>query len=382
MGESEAWQQLVSRLDGLGNRMSAAEVLPDDPVVRSEAFLHLTQQLLCWLEWSIGYGDPAEPAFQRQNDLVTPWGGPNADNVYRHARVSPHHSYVVRGRMNSCEEFVLAIREGFRHTDRPATLAELTASDIGIGPDDDFELIIGGRGPEPNRIPLPEGAIMCSIREYYVDWRAREPATWTIERVSGDPEPPPSYRSGLDEALDLTERSLVFWNEYMRAARDRQEDNTFGSKVDVPRGLGISQFLFCFYDLAPDEALVVECEAPDARYWSFQVYGLHFFRPLDLVRTTSLNCLQSAPSADGRVRIVVAHHDPGVANWLDTTGRPTGLLNYRHFWGAPLPNPRTKVVPFDMVRAALPADTPTADRDERAAQMETRRRHLAWRFRT
>jgi hypothetical protein len=382
MGDAESWQQLVSRLDDLGNRVLSAEGLPDDPAVRSEAFLHLTQQLLCWLEWSIGYGDQAEPAFQRQNDLVTPWGGPNADNVYRHARVSPQHTYIVRGRMNSCEEFALAIREGFRHTDRPATLAELTASDVGIGPGDDFELILGGRGPEPNRVRLPDGAIMCSIREYYFDWRAREPATWTIERVSGAPEQPPSYQTSLDEAMDLTERSLVFWNEYMRAARDRQEDNTFGSKVDVPRGLQISQFLFCFYDLNPDEALVVECEVPEARYWSFQIYGLHFFRPLDIVRPTSLNHLQVVPGADERVRIVLAHHDPGVANWLDTTGRPTALLNYRHFWGAPLPKPQTQVVPFDTVWDVLPADTPTVDRDQRAGQMQARRQHLAWRFRT
>ena len=382
MGDTEPWQQLVSRLDDLGDRVSPAGGFPDDPAVRGEAFLHLTQQLLCWLEWSIGYGDPAEPAFQRQNDLVTPWGGPNADNVYRHARVSPRHSYVVRGRMNACEEFVLAIREGFRHTDRPATLAELTASDIGIGQGADFELILGGRGPEPNRVPLPDGAIMCSVREYYFDWRAREPATWTIERVSGDPEPPASYESRLDEALDLTERSLVFWNEYMRAARDRQDDNTFGAKVDVPRGLQISQFLFCFYDLAPDEALVVESEVPDARYWSFQIYGLHFFRPLDIVRPTSLNRWQAVPGADERVRIVVAHRDPGVANWLDTTGHRTALLNYRHFWGSPLPNPRTQVVPFDRVRDALPADTPTIDRDQRTGQIEARQQHLAWRFRT
>ena len=32
------------------------------------------------------HADPRAPAFQRQNDLFTQWGGPNADNVYRHAR--------------------------------------------------------------------------------------------------------------------------------------------------------------------------------------------------------------------------------------------------------------------------------------------------------
>ncbi len=352
------------------------------PGAGSEGYLHLAEQLLCWLEWSVGYGNAARPAFQRQNDLVTPWGGPNADNVYRHARVSPRYSYVVRGRMNSCEEFALAIREGFRHTDTPGTLTELTASDIGIGPGDEFSLLLGGSGPEPNRVPLPEGSVMCSVREYYFDWQEAEPATWTIERDAGVPTATPSFDDQMEEALELTEQSLRYWADYMHSARARQEDNAFGSKVDVPRGLRISQFLFCFYDLGPDEALVVETRTPDARYWSFQLYGLEYFRPLDIGRTTSLNHRQAAIGDDDRVHIVVAHQDPGVPNWVDTMGRGTGLLNYRHFWGAPLPSPRTRVVPIADVRDVLPSDTAIVTPGHREAQVRARRRHLAWRYRT
>src|SRR5207245_9593542 len=90
-----------------------------------------------------------------------------AGSLFLHVRVSPRHRYRVRGRMNSGEEFALAIREGFRHTDKPGTLTELTASDIDIGAERDFELLLGGEGTEPNRVSLPDGAIMCSIREYY-----------------------------------------------------------------------------------------------------------------------------------------------------------------------------------------------------------------------
>ena len=381
MSEPDAWHGLLRGLDALGQRVLGDD-FPGDPRGRAECFRHLAQQTLCWLEWAIGYGDPARPAFQRQNDLVTPWGGPNADNVYRHARVSPRHEYRVRGRMHSCEEFALAIREGFRHTDRPATLTELTASEIGIRADTDFELILGGEGNEPNRVALPDGAIMCSIREYYFDWQPREPATFTIECMGGAPRPSPTYEDGLAEALDLTERSLLFWNDYMRDARARQDDNTFGGKVDVPRGLQLSQFGFCFYDLGPGEALVVDCDVPDARYWSFQLYGMHFFRAFDLERITSLNHRQAEVGADGRLHLVVAHKDPGVPNWLDTTGRQVALLNYRHFWGSPLPTPQTRVVPFDDLRSALPAGTPQVDGSARDRQIRARRDHLAWRFRT
>jgi hypothetical protein len=109
---------------------------------------------------------------------------------------------------------------------------------------------------------------------------------------------------------------------------------------------------------------------------------MYFFRAFDIGRVTSLNHRQATLGTDGRLQLVVAHRDPGVANWLDTMGRHVGLLNYRHFWGSALPTLRTVVVPFDDVRAALPADTTLVDTDARQRELAARREHLAWRFRT
>ena len=84
---------------------------------------------------------------------------------------------------------------------------------------------------------------------------------------------------------------------------------------------------------------------------------------------------------DGGARLVVAHRDPGVPNWLDTMSRPLALLNFRYFWGSTLPAIETRVVPVSEVRAALSADTPTVDAATRAQEVRDRRDHLAWRYR-
>ena len=60
----------------------------------------------------------------------------------------------------------------------------------------------------------------------------------------------------------------------------------------MPRGLQLSQFGFCFYDLAPDEALHVHSDVPDTRYWSLQLYRMRWFSPYDISRITSLNHTQ------------------------------------------------------------------------------------------
>ncbi len=385
--DRERWQAFVDQLGELGRTITTAP-FPATPADDLEGLRHLALQAVCWMEWSLAHQDPRAPMFQRQNDLVLQWGGPNADNIYRHARVHPSHTYRIVGRMHSCEDFILAIRRNFMHMENNGTIAELSGHDLGLGPGDDFEILLGGEGDEPNRVPLPDGALSVSIREYYFDWQPREPATFTIECLDADgPGAPFTSKSlafGLDEAATHLHRSLTYWNQYMLDARAEQTDNVFGGGYDVKRGLAAAKYAFCFFDLAPDEVLVVESDIPDSRYWSFHLYSLAWWEALEFgSRVTTRNHTQTRISDDGRIRVVVAHDDPGVANWLDTEGRREALLTLRWFWpGGDPPSPVARVVKLADVRAALPADEPVVTPDQRRAELHARRDHLAWRFRT
>jgi hypothetical protein len=387
----EAWRAACRRLTALGDRL-ADDDFPSAPGDRVAGVAHLAEQVICWVGWSVFHADARRPAFQRHNDLVTQWGGPNADNVYRHAPVDAARRYRITGRMHACDEFILAVRAGFMHQARWGTLHEVTASELGIGPGDDVDLVVGEGGD----VPLPEGAAMVSIREYYFDWRPEEPAVLTIERLDdddgdeadGDSDDADEHDAAelarrLDEAVTGVERSLEYWNDYLRARRAEHPPNTFAAPLRLAKGLQAARYGFCFWDLGPGEALVVETDAPDARYWSFQLYQLGWFELVDLVeRQSSLNHTQAMIDRDDRVRVVVAHDDPGVANWLDTGGRPAGLLTFRWFWSSADPAPAARVVPLGRLAATLPPGTATCTPSERAETLRRRRRHLAWRFRT
>ena len=138
-----------------------------------------------------------------------------------------------------------------------------------------------------------------------------------------------------------------------------------------------------FWDLGPDEALVIETDIPRARYWGLQLATLGWFEQVDPIqRITSINQHQAIPGQDGRIRFVIAHADPGVPNWLDTAEHRDGLLTYRWFWPEMDPTPTSRVVKLADVRNVLPAKTATIDAQARRDEIRTRKQHLAWRFRT
>ncbi len=380
-----AWGEVTDRLAALGRRL-ADDDYPTEAADRADGVAHVLEQSLCWLGWSVFHADPRRPAFHRQNDLVTQWGGPNADNVYRHARVEPGRRYRIRGLMHSCEEFILAVRAGFMHLPTWGTLVEVTASELGIGEGDEIDIVVGEGGD----VPLPEGSLTVSIREYYFDWREAEPATFTIECLDADAAAPAERRSPatlatqLREGIDGVVHSVEHWNRYLRERRAEGEDNRFRPPFAQAKGLDAARYAFCFWDLGPDDALVVEVPRPPAPYWTFQLYEMGWFELVDVTeRISSLNHTQAPVDADDRIRLVVSHVDPGVANWLDAGGRRTGLLTFRAFWtDGEVPTPATRVVPVEQAAAALPPATRTVDSRQRSEQLAARRRHLAWRFRT
>ncbi|NNE72673.1 MAG: hypothetical protein HKN26_03340 [Acidimicrobiales bacterium] len=383
-----AWGRALDRLRTLGDRLAAT---PPADSTELEAFEHLVDQTSLFFAWETLHADPSRPFFHRHNDLVSQWGGPNADNVYRHARIDPGRRYRIHGRMHSCDEFLLALRAGFMHNEIWGTKAQVTASDLGIGPGDEFELFLGGDPLDPtwpDAVAIPDGVIMASVREYYYAWTAEEPATILIECLDPDPAgelTETEFERRLEQSLAQIEDSITYWDRYMADNRADRVDNEFApTTVKVGKGLPMARYEFCFWNLEPGQALIIECDEPQARYWATQLYMMHTFELVDPYGgISSRNQAQSRVDSDGKARYVLAATDPGVPNWLDTRGRSAGLCTVRWFWPTADVEPAltSRVVPLDDVRNHLPDETPEVSKTARAEELAARRAHLRWRFR-
>ena len=126
--------------------------------------------------------------------------------------------------------------------------------------------------------------------------------------------------------------------------------------------------------MAPDEALILETELPEKRpYWNVQLND-ELWNALEFIyRQSSLNGHQARVDSDGRFRAVIAHVDPGVANWLDPVGSRQGMLIGRWYGCSTNPVPTLTRVPLADLRRHVPADTPILTAAEREAQLRTRR---------
>ena len=358
----------------------------DSPRVRADGFAYLARLAEVALQQQLHGADAAYPRFVANPNPRAKWGAENADNRYLWARVDPGAVYRVSGHRGTSFELLFEAKQGFMQLGQPRNFAARLASELSVDADGRFELWLGGPARAGNWIPLDPEAQWLLVREYFVDWANETPARLAIERVgaaTGAPRhvDPARVAAQIEAAAAWTLGTARFWHEWVAQLRAGHVPGQLAAARRYEGGADDIRYGNDWFQLGNGEALVVECDTPDARYWSFQLCDT-WFCSLDYANhQTSLNAAQTRRDADGRVRIVVAHRDPGVPNWLDTTGLSEGVFQYRFIWTRATPQPTAQLVQLGRLRDVLPASTPHTTPAERRATIAVRQRHVAERMR-
>jgi hypothetical protein len=131
------------------------------------------------------------------------------------------------------------------------------------------------------------------------------------------------------------------------------------------------------FDLDPGEALIVKVPDVAAAYSGIELMNVFGAALPFTVAQTTLNNTTAFDDPDGYTYYVVSATNPGVANWLDSSGVSSGEI-FARFENLPdgtdptgLPV-TTEMVPVADVASYLPADTPTVSPAEYAADMSQR----------
>ena len=307
----------------------------------------------------------SHPNFVTSTGPMTKLGLDNPDTLYYHADVEPTGTYVVRGRRGTTTDLSFQVLRGdYTPSTVPGGEDAFDDRRLQIAEDGSFELTFGPAIPDAgdDYFVLGEGASMLAVREVYSDWTERK-GSITIERVDTvgtAPDEPDLARVArrYSTAGKMLLARINTWFNFPKWFYLDEPVNTFTPPRQTPGGLSTQFSSVGHYDLGPDDAMVISIPKSDAPYQGFQL-GSMWYISLDYVNhQTSLNSAQAQVDPDGVIRMVVSHRDPGVANWIETTGRRKGILQFR--WQrvdspiGPELGPTAIVVPVDEVAAHLP----------------------------
>jgi hypothetical protein len=373
--ETESRRALHELIDLLGE-VDERWVSPEWNLHSDEDVFGAHRAVMHMLQWGlVGLfeRDPAAPRFHR---IVSPDRkvlGDNPDAVYFDAPVSADHSYRVTGEIKGATYVSVTVESGeaWGSMDNQ-TVGVLNDESFDIDVDGRFEILLGGEPRSRNWLGLPEVAGSISTRHYFEDPTdaATDPARVPEMRIKvidadGNPaaNPPPrpsdaSVAAGIRRVAGLVRELTVD-----RPPHSSAEPRSWISRVPnvfpppgKPGDLGLAAF-DAAYAMAPfliggDEALMIRARWPQCRYGNVCLWNRHL-QTFDYAnRSISLNRAQTVADDDGRFTAVIAHADPGVPNWLDTEGRPFGIV----YWRFMLPEgdietPQAEVVPFAELRS-------------------------------
>lgn len=402
-----AWEAMTRHL------LAAAEVIradprAEDPAIRAAGYRYLLNLTNAALEQKVFSADREFPEHGRLQDSTKRYATESPDCLFGVSSVDPAGTYRItvtggnphylgftvyrdmdhygnsRGAATGDFQALFAAATG-------ATLASISKpGSLQVDENGDCVLILSAEPHEGNWLPLAPDADHVMSRQYFYDWDTEEAAHICVERLDASgPGPVAGVDAVLDEVLgfgQLVEGYARTWATFYNLKAQRKFNALVTERPVAGSFAGDGGYISYgggFFDLADDEAVIVEFTPPDCHFWNFSL-GDVWAQSLDYTfRQSHLNGFQARLDEEGVFRGVIAHRDPGVANWFDTAGNRFVHVTYR-WWLAAEPSvvtPTTRIVKFDDLADELHPSTPTIGVQERQDTLARRRRAVLKRYR-
>ncbi len=300
-----------------------------------------------WLE-----ADPLRPRFNRWFSPTKKLLGDNPDTVYYGTVIDPDRTYRLRGNTANACYTSFTVELGTAGGGMSQKLGHtLNDTEFDIDAAGNFELIVGPEEPAAgprNWLRLDADAGSITTRHYF-EWErcaALDPGLDVPLSITplDDPGPPPvpddeATAANIRRAITFLRSVTVDWghNPMPPGAIPwvSAEPNVFTNPPADDGNLAIGYaaadniYRSARWNLEPDEALVIRGRFPRSRFSNIVLFNNHMQTPNYDRRLVSLNRVQTHHEPDGSFRMVLAHADPGLPNWLDTRGLHHGTMFWR-----------------------------------------------------
>ena len=306
--------------------------------------------------------NPRLPHFQRMDTLARKVGGDNPDAEYEFAQIDGRFDYQINGNLGNIRYLGFTINAGQGMTPRRQA-GYISDQMLDVDENGNFTILLAQEKPdEPgNWVQIPVDASGILVREYIADREVETLPTLQIKVMGDAPAFTPPSDQELAASIIGTTYAFLRLTTLHRSVLPRllDEQNYFIRATSEELGGAISGadnlYMIGSYQIGDDEALIVEVQPPDTRYWNLTLENRWHEIGDYLHRATSRTLEEVEYNEDGSVQFVISHEDPGHPNWLDTSGHAFGFMTFR--WvdgeGEVIAMPTTRLVEMDEIGSGL-----------------------------
>jgi hypothetical protein len=372
----EAWENYYASLDQLRVEVEQTQRFGNTHH-RPMAYYSILEAQAMVYNWVIAprLDNPRIFSATNWNTYLYTLGQNNPDSQHAMMTLDGRQSYRLTGRVGDLKVVALKVYNDMLGQPDTKDIGDYDISEF-ADQDGRFEIVFSAREQEGNWIKIDGNSQynFILLRRYFGDW-FDDLGELRLERMGN-----PSADTNIDEQgmVDRLNRATNLMGFFVRAwnigFHDTYIDKVGRNELAVYGGESLSQstgsrlttYALGIFDCPPGDAIVIETEVPDAAYWSFQL-GDVWAKPLNFMRhQTDVNIDRAFVNDDGKVRLVISHQDPGIANWLDPMGHGEVLLAMRVFKGVgAFSKPEVRRVKASEILSVLPQNTPVISTAER-----------------
>ncbi len=200
-----------------------------------------------------------------------------------------------------------------------------------------FDVLVSEERPAAagDWLPLPPGSSALWVRHFHGDVAHDVLGDCRIEPIDAPPPGPFIDPARFAHQVQRLGGAMAAMPKLLAGSTkaDLQAPNEVRRWTEMTGGAAFTEpnihYLRGAWQLADDEALVVEGQLPACRYWNVLLYS-RYCNSLDHRSRRVSFTGNTARLSDARYRFVIAARDPGADfDWLDTEGRPFGMFVMR-----------------------------------------------------
>jgi len=357
----KAWDEFCNQLKLAGTNLKYAGT-PQDAFNQAEGIRYLTRLTRAGLEAFVENADPSFPVLKRMVHETVKMGADNPDNYYFNAQISGAYEYRITGKRNTVHYIGFFTQNGsYGTTGGLAPCGVLEGADLVLEDDGSFEIILSKEKKGKNWLKIEDETGLVMVRQTFLNRFKETPAELQIENLDGRKAPstvtPKMIEEGLKMASMFVAGAPLLFARWAKGFKKHvNELPQFDPKVSNAAG-GDANIIYyhSYWNLQPDEALVITVNPPECDSWNFQLNN-YWMESLDY-RYFNI-CVSKGTAtyeANGSIKIIVAHSDPGLPNWINTCDHTEGTMCWRWYRlpeGVNPVQPTCEVVKMDKLKKA------------------------------